>query len=305
MRFYVLVSYNSATFKRTLVGLPKDKTQVVINTLGDTQELIHICDYMKVPYVVTESDGTPATGKNSMMEVFLKSDDDYGVFIDSGDILTPTGVEYYQELERKLKPPDLIVLYKQVEVRGEIDVDLLRLNMLVSEFPKEWNAAYPYDKNLHDVYKLSEKQLYDWMCFQQDRVGDDDEIKAQSKERHIFHTFMNEYSEEYEYMTRMVFISRKAAKHINYDNGLLIGEDTVQYLQLKKLALEGHLRVFKKRDGLEESPTYLQVLDGNSITNRRRTTWDWCIPLNRKLEDMQYQGELPTPNVNIPDVKYT
>lgn len=104
MRFYVLVSYNSATFKRTLVGLPKDKTQVVINTLGDTQELIHICDYMKVPYVVTESDGTPATGKNSMMEVFLKSDDDYGVFIDSGDILTPTGVEYYQELERKLKP---------------------------------------------------------------------------------------------------------------------------------------------------------------------------------------------------------
>jgi len=303
MRFYVLVSYNSAALKRTLVGLPKDKTQVVINTLGDAQELILMCEYMRVPYVVTESDGTPATGKNSMMEVFLKSDDDYGVFIDSGDILTPTGVEYYTKLERRPKPPDLVVLYKQIEIMGEIDVDRLSPNMLASQFPKEWSVRYPYDKSVDDVYKLSEKQLYEWMCFQADRVGDDDEIRVHSKERKIFHDFMNEFSEEYEYMTRMVFISRKAAEYIDYDNSLMIGEDTVQYLKLKKLALEGHLRAFKKRDGLGVSPTYLQVFDGGSITNRRRTTWDWCIPLNRKLEEMQYQGEMPTPNVNIPDVE--
>ena len=139
MRFYVLVSYSPLMFEETLRGLPRDKTQVVINTLGDEQALINVCDHYEVPYAITESDGTPATGKNSMIDVFLDSDDEYGVFIDSGDIITPTGVEYYQRLARHPKAPDLLVLYKQVGV-SKIDIDILYPDMNEGEFPTEWRA---------------------------------------------------------------------------------------------------------------------------------------------------------------------
>jgi hypothetical protein len=109
---------------------------------------------------------------------------------------------------------------------------------------------------------------------------------------------MNEYSENYEYMTRMVFISRKAAKRMHYDNSLILGEDTKQYLQLKKLAQEGHLRLLKKKDGLDQPPTYLQVIDPKGVvlrTVRNLTGWDWCQPFNHEMERMKISGELPEP----------
>lgn len=303
MRFYVLVSYSPLMFEETLRGLPRDKTQVVINTLGDEQALINLCDYYEVPYVITESDGTPATGKNSMIDVFLDSDDEYGVFIDSGDIITPTGVSYYQRLARHPKAPDLLVLYKQVGV-SKINIDMLYPDMNEGEFPTEWRANYPMDKNVHEICLMTEEELYDYLKYQGNIKGED-ELRRQAKERFIFHTYMNAYSECNEYMTRMVFMSRKTAMLVDYDNSLTIGEDTVQYMKLKKLSQDRLLRVFKKQDGLEEAPTYITVQDKNSITAPGILTWDWCVPLNRKLEEMDVNGELPAPRLNVPTFHLT
>lgn len=303
MRFYVLVSYSPHKFEETLRGLPRVKTQVVINTLGDEQALIDICDHYEVPYVITESDGTPATGKNSMMDVFLESDDDYGVFIDGGDIITPTGVEYYQKLAQHPNPPDLLVLYKQVAVMGP-NIDYLRPDMLASDYPKEWKARYPMDKNLHGICHMTEDELYEYLKWQGKIVGED-ELKRQAGERYKFHQFMNKYSEKFEYMTRMVFISRKAALHMDYDSSLMIGEDTVQYFKLKKLGQEKVLRVYKKPDGIDYPPTYLQVPDSGSVTAPNVLSWDWCTKLNAKLEQMEADGELPKPNLYVPTFRLT
>ena len=303
MRFYVLVSYSPARFEQTLVGLPMDKVQVVINTLDDVQELVQVCDFHGVPYVITESDGTPATGKNSMMDVFLESDDEYGVFIDSGDIITPTGVEYYQQLAQHPNPPDLLVLYKQVGVM-RLRVDELLPNMLVKNFPEDWRPHYPYDKNIDGVCYMTEEELYQYLKHQA-KIDGEEELRRQAKERYTFHQFMNKYSEKNEYMTRMVFMSRKTAMLVDYDSSLMIGEDTHQYLRLKKLALDGALRVFKKPDGSGRAPTYVQVIATNSVTKPNNMTWDWCVPLNRKLEQMEADGELPEPNRIVPTFHLT
>jgi len=304
MRFYVLVSYAPARFEQSLIGLPKDKTQIVINTLDKEveQELIQVCDLYEVPYVVTESDGTPATGKNSMIDVFLESDDDYAMFIDSGDIITPTGVEYYQLLAEHDNPPDLLVLYKQVAVMKVLGT--LLFDMLEKDFPEEWRAHYPYDKNIDGVCHMTEEELYEYLKFQ-GKIEGEEELRRQAKERYMFHQYMNNYSDKNEYMTRMVFMSRRCAHFVDYDNSLLIGEDTVQYLKLKKLGEEKFLRVFKKPDGLSTPPTYLQVICTESITAPKTLTWDWCVPINRKLKQMEWDGELPTAMMEVPTFHLT
>lgn len=296
MRYYILVSNSPDLFADSLKGLPKDKIQVVINTLLKDQErlLVSVCEEYEVPYVITESDTRPATGKNCLMKCFLESDDEYGVFIDGGDVITPSGVQFYEELSREENPPDVLVLYKQAAVY-KLDVDLLVPDMLVSDFPKKWEPVYPYDKSVNDICHMSEQELYNWLKAQRPLEVS---LEMESKERYKFQQFMNEYSEDYEYMTRMVFISRKAAKRMHYDNSLILGEDTKQYLQLKKLAQEGHLRVLKKKDGLDKPPTYLQVIDPKGVVLtrvRNLTGWDWCQPFNHEMERMKISGELPEP----------
>jgi hypothetical protein len=309
MRFYMLVSYNANAFEKSLRCLPLNKTQVVINSLDKEieEDLASICDHYEVPYVITESDGTPATGKNAMIKVFLESDDEYGVFIDGGDVITPYGIRYYEHLTYTFpKPPDVLVIYKQVQVYG-IDTKLLHEGMTADQYPEDWVAHYPYDKTGDsgegNVYLSTEEELYKYLKWQ-GHVEGEDEIRRQAKERHIFQSIMNKYSEAYEYMTRMVFMSRKAGELINYDNSLVVGEDTVQYFKLKKLAFEGKLRVFKKKDGQGEIPTYVQVRDEDGITKPLVCDWSWVTPLNRKLEQMEKDGELFRPNVNVPDINF-
>lgn len=306
MRFYVLVSNSPRQFEETLRCLPRSKIQVVINTLKKKSEeaLIKMCDHYEVPYVVTESDGTPATGKNSMMKFFLESDDDYGLFIDSGDIITPTGVNFYTKLAQHDKPPDLLVLYRQVMVY-EMDIDLLKHGMLETEFPAQWGACYPCDKSRENIYAMTADQLSRYMEWQCPDLYSKEEFEYWGQERFIFQHHMNQYSEMYEYMTRMVFFSRKAAEHVEYEtftpDDRPIGEDTIQYFRLKKLALENKLRVYKKKDGQGEVPTYVQVNNSDGISAPHRLTWDWCVPISRKVEDMISKGEMPPPNVGVPE----
>ena len=308
MRFYVLASYNLWSFEQTVRCLPSDRTQVVINTLDETyeQRLINACIHYKLPYVITESDGTPATGKNSMMKIFLESNDDYGVFIDGGDIITPTGYDYYTNLAQHHNPPDLLVLYKQTAVY-HMDVSKLEPDMHEDDFPAKWRVCYPCDKSRGNIYNMKENDLYDYLK-RDARIGHD-EATLWSKERYIFHQLMNTYSEDYEYMTRMVFISRKAAEHMYYETftpkNRPIGEDTIQYFRLKRLAHDGKLRVFKKRDGQGKPPTYIQNLTEKGVSKGDSTipeiAWDWVIPINRKIEDMIEKDEMPIPNGRVPD----
>ena len=117
-KFYVLWSRFIDNLESTLSNLPRDNTVVIINTLDDEQRDVGVnfCKEHNIEYHVTESDGTPATGKNSLLETFLESDNQYMVAIDGDDFLTPYGAYLYPRLAEHESPPDMICLYRQLSV---------------------------------------------------------------------------------------------------------------------------------------------------------------------------------------------
>lgn len=302
MRFYILVSGNLWSFEQSLKTLPNDRTQVVINTMveDNVQRIINCCDFYGFSYVITESDGTPATGKNAMLKVFLDSDDEYAMCIDGDDIVSPTGVKYYTELADNPRAPDVLALYKQVTVTW-VDISQLTEDMLVRDFPENWRARYPMVKTTHDIYLMTEKQIHRYLEMQYKGEPDDELLKLWAKERYKFQQMMNQYSEDFEYMNRLVWYSRKAAEMVKFGNELTIGEDTVQFMKLKRLAQERKLRMFRKIDGEDIPPTYISNQREVGITKPNVLNFDWVIPLNRKLESMIENDEMPMPNVRLPD----
>ena len=55
-----------------------------------------LCVSEGIEHYVTESDGTPATGKNSVLRLFLESDNEYMVHVDGDDMITPYGRNLYR-----------------------------------------------------------------------------------------------------------------------------------------------------------------------------------------------------------------
>ena len=97
LKYYALCCRNMHGTKRHLDYIPKEDLVIVLNSWsgakgedGDenAQYLVDAeawCISESVEYYVTESDGTPSTGKNSVMELFRASDNDYMVLVDGDD----------------------------------------------------------------------------------------------------------------------------------------------------------------------------------------------------------------------------
>ena len=83
VKFYLLVSIrpDAIDFRLLKHANYLEKFHIVINTTDKDleEDLVHYCTDKGLEFTVTESDGTPATGKNSMLDVFLKSDNEYAV----------------------------------------------------------------------------------------------------------------------------------------------------------------------------------------------------------------------------------
>ena len=307
MRFYFLVSNHIHLLNVGIGWVPKEQLQIVINTTNKDNEksIEEYCKDRDISYIITESDGTPATGKNSLLKCFLDSEDDYAVCVDGDDIITPSGVEFYTELSHNPRAPDLLCLYKQVVVNTLSAKQWLRLGMTFDDFPKHVRPRYGMDKSLGHVFSMNEREIFEFLEMQCSSAGEDidDELyKEWARERYIFQQIMNQYSEEYEYMCRMVWWSRKAAKLAHYENDLVVGEDTVQFMRLKKLADEQQLRMYKKIDGRSVPPTYLQNQIAQGVSRKLGSPdWGWTTPLNRKLEYMIANDEMPPPRTSLPD----
>jgi hypothetical protein len=298
MRFYVLVSQHPWCLEQALKYLPNDRTQVVINSLDETMipRLQNCCNWYKFPYVVTESDGTPATGKNSMMEIFRQSDDEYGVFIDGDDIVTPAGVRYYTELSKRKDAPDVLALYKQCAITSPHTVEMYD-GMIADEFPDTCKLHYPMDKSQDNIHLATVEELYGLI---KQIYGDAEMAERYAPVRYKFQKIMNVYCEEFEYMNRMVWFSQKGAKYVQYDNNLVVGEDTVQFMKLKKLSQEGKLRMFSKKDGHDVPPTYIMNHTLPGVSRPKDTDYEWMIPFCDELVKMIDNDEMPIPEISLP-----
>ena len=113
MKFYILCSRDLFCLERQFDTIPKDQTVVVINSLDESYVVsaVSFCEDEQIEYYVTTSDGTPATGKNEALRLFLESDNEYSVHVDGDDVLTDYGVSLYNEVANRKNAPDCIALY--------------------------------------------------------------------------------------------------------------------------------------------------------------------------------------------------
>ena len=105
-----------------------------------------------IEHYVTESDGTPATGKNSVLRLFLESDNEYMVHVDGDDMITPYGRNLYRTAAHT-DAPDVICLQNELEIqnyrpellslfRDQIDSNTVERNLLF--IPRSYMPRHPY-----------------------------------------------------------------------------------------------------------------------------------------------------------------
>ena len=292
LRFYVLTSSDINTLIRQFDTLPKDQTTVVINTQDSDYEFeaIGYCERNKIEWMATDSDGTPATGKNAVLKIFLESEHDYMVHVDGDDIITPYGKNFYRAVV-DTDAPDVICLYNQISF-SRWDEGLLKIL-----------NARP-DSRSEDFIYFPKKYVPKWRYESAKKPGSNKgvESKVRYYERHHpevdadkrhhwaicaeeLTDWCHRYNDRGNSLNRMVFFSRKAAELMDYDPAIVVGEDQVQYYKLKKLAFDGELdmRVHNERPRY----TYLYMQDIQSTTRNDEVDYDWRELLLEQLNTIK------------------
>lgn len=293
IKYYVLVNKSMDCLKRQFNTFNFNEIVVVINTLDEEfkSEAVQFCSDNNIEHYVTESDGTPGTGKNSVIKLFLGSNNEYMVHIDGDDFMTPYGRNLYRAISHSPNCPDLIALYNQPSMyhyRFQQFVDKIDSNDAVGEIE---HAFFPHQYEILFDNVLNDIQLQHHMKWYQERYHMTPEKSERlSRIRLHLEQLYIDYGDGNEAFNRMVFFSRKAAELINYTNQLQVGEDTVEYYKMKQKALQGQLdmRVRDERQGY--TYVYMEDTDGIvSIGHRKRSeeelsrTWDWLEPLLNTL----------------------
>ena len=301
MKFYILTSSLLEGVHRATKVIPSKDMVVVINTPDKeyVERAVDYCNENELEYYVTESDGTPATGKNSVLKLFLESDNDYMVHVDGDDIITHHGYRLYTRMAKHESPPDMVVLYRQPQIRDIIDFDyvLNEVQNLNEQKALNLNIKYPYDKSDRGYEDIDHEYLIYY--FKKYFLIKDKTANRWATDRVEFANMMNKYSESKEFMTRMVFISRNIAQEMYYDPALIVGEDTIQFLKLKRLAVEGKYNIIRRKE--RNVPTYISNYNEDSITNivgRKGNDWDWIRPL---VDEILKLGNLPE-DINLPEL---
>ena len=243
-----------------------------------------------IEHYVTESDGTPATGKNSVLRLFLESDNEYMVHVDGDDMITPYGRNLYRTAAHT-DAPDVICLQNELEIqnyrpellslfRDQIDSNTVERNLLF--IPRSYMPRHPY--------VLIKGSVGDRATIQRYRSDlNDSIIESWLSDRKYLVDFYSKYSDGRNSLNRIVFLSRKAAEMMWYDPVLTIGEDLVQLYKLKKLAYNGAIDMRVRN----ENPryTYLHLTETSSITRGEAFDWSWQSSLIEELNKLDMYPE--------------
>jgi hypothetical protein len=115
VKFYALCSRGIEVTKRHLRTIPKQDLHIVINTLDSEYEkkAVEFCKSNSIEYTVTKSDGTAATGKNSVLDIIANSEYSHGVMIDGDDFITDFGYKVYKKAVKLNPKIDVIAIENQ------------------------------------------------------------------------------------------------------------------------------------------------------------------------------------------------
>ena len=298
MKVYILTSRDIERLGWIEQVIPQRETVVVINSLDPDYGAVASkwCEERGYEHHITESDGTPATGKNSVIKLFLESGEDYMVAVDGDDVLTRYGYKLYTAMAESGKAPDMVALYRQPQIKAlPINVEwggfldrVSDLRKMPQSLKDHYKLTYPWDKSPngdnHVGWQTTEN-LY--IVFRQEPYNLDGEKALHwAHHREQFNHHMIAFSEAEEYMCRMVFFSKEIAKEIDYDNSLMIGEDTYQFMILKLLHQSGKYNIARRKE--RSIPTYIAIASDDSVTlTEGLYNYDWLEPLNDKIKELK------------------
>lgn len=298
-KFYVLTSRRLDRLKRHIdpnaSGIEKEDLVVVINSLNKTyvEAASEWCAAEGIEYYITESDGSAGKGKNSVLNIFLSKDDDYFVLVDGDDYLTPHGVWMYKHISKTESPPDCICLYNQIALVVDAKKhDLIRRKVeeqgydsltgedlhVKPQFPFTVSSFPPLSRDVeHTASYTNPSKSVEY---------------REMVERNKYYRKQELYSEKSEAHCRVTWYSRKAAA-VPFNEDILIGEDTIQYLSLKNEAYHGRLDMVCTD---EMTPTY--IYDNSipgvvcDVSGFGSNNFNWMFAYNAKVSDMEREGLL-------------
>lgn len=295
--FYVLSSHNIYALARQFKTLPKNETTVIINTLNEKfrEQAEEYCKTEEVRYFITESDGTAAKGKNSFLDRFDADGVPYAVLIDGDDYLTPRGVKRYQKLAEQEDAPDAVVLFNQV-------------NIVSSDIENRSQDKDRLEENIDgQPFKCSQPAtVTDWDALAKGGLIADNMTIATEKDVEDFKDYIKNLQYGMgidEISTRLVFMSRKVIPY--RFKSLTVGEDTLQYLELKNAHDNGKI-VMKAND--ENNPTYMYDVRISGIAvpeshkNGGRGFLTWMKNLSVEIENLKAHNKLH--NTRVPLLEF-
>lgn len=301
-KYYVLTSSNIRTLERQFATLKPNETVVIINSLNEeyVETATEFCTNNDIQYHITESDGTPSTGKNSLLDKFLESDNEYMVQVDGDDVITPYGRNLYRTVALGNSPPDMICLANQLSIQTPQDdffslfqkqVDSRSVREEIFFIPMKHNAAWTHDlKTRHTrhtyVPKVSEPDIRKMV-----RDGIKESTARQwMEDRKVAEDYSVDYGDMMNTLNRLVFYSRKAAEYTRFSTDHKIGEDALQYYQLKKLSYEGKLDMRVRNEAPKYSYLYMQDYDSTTRQDTLDLSWISSLIIKLNTMDMYPQG---------------
>ena len=283
VKFYVLTSQGLKDLERhnssEYSNIPIEDTVVIINSLdvNYVQQAESYCKKNELEYYITESNGTPAKGKNSVLDIFLASDNDYCVLVDGDDYLTPQGVKVYKDIAASKSPPDAVCLKNQVSM-----VDGKATKMFTVNY-KDLIKDFCYER-------LKNEQGYDHQ-----------KALRYALWRQKYFITQKKYSEGNEIQCRVTWFSKEAAK-FKFDEDVKIGEDALQMLRLKHEALINTLKMYT----YNENPiTYIYNYTSFGVLSQETnnlTDFNWLKIYLTKIRQMENLNYLHVDTV-LPELK--
>jgi len=288
LKFYILTSENLTALKRhfdlEFSSVSKEQAVVVINTLDRQYENLakSYCEKEGIEHYVTNSNGTPARGKNAVMDIFMASDNDYCVMVDGDDFLTKHGVWMYNHLATVETPPDAVCLVNQFSYRRFEKEGVVAVNPFIVDYKRErkidYYKVFKNTKGVNHKKATSLANLHKNYCDNQQK-----------------------YSEGNEVHCRVTWFSRRAAT-FRFDESLRIGEDTLHMLRLKHEAITNGLR-FYSTDERPATYIYDECTLGIVLRDSKLgADCSWMRPYLTALGKMKRQGQLHAHTL-LPELK--
>lgn len=324
-RYYILISRNLAQVKRHTrmwdgtysQQITKDDVVFCINTLdADFEaEAAAWCESEGLEYHISESNGGPSKGKNAVLDVFLASDDDYMIQVDGDDFITPHGLHIYRMIANPTvyglpdeSPPDVVCLEFQYGI-----VPNEGYGPLSEEECRDSAAAFA-----EDIFNAEHIQGRGYRCFartyqwwEQAMRGDyiktgSPYLESLSEAHRKLITYEFKYINKWESHCRVVWFSKKAASMTRFPENILVGEDLINYFDLKHEFFLGNL---KMRTLYELYPTYVYdqrvggIVQIANDMNHGRGFLDWMVESVEHFADYEEQGRFHE-NLQIPYLEF-